>query len=111
NKEIDEELQHDRKRIKEEVKLLLLGMLIYQLPHCILSRLFLCMCYIGPGESGKSTIFKQMKIISLNGGFTREERMEYRMVVFGNCITQMKVIVNAAAKLSIDMGSDENKVC
>ncbi|KAL6072816.1 Guanine nucleotide-binding protein subunit alpha [Balamuthia mandrillaris] len=87
NKDIDEEISQDRKRLKEEVKLLLLG----------------------PGESGKSTIFKQMKIISLDGGFKPEELLAYKFVIYGNCITQMKVLVNAAAKLGIDMSSDENR--
>ncbi len=65
---------------------------------------------LGPGESGKSTIFKQMKIISLAGGFTQDELLEYKFVVFGNCITQMKVIVNAASKLGIEMSTEENRV-
>lgn len=86
NNEIEYELNHERKKIKEEVKLLLLG----------------------PGESGKSTIFKQMKIISMAGGFTREELMTYKFVIYGNCITQMKVIVHAAAKLGVSMSTEEN---
>lgn len=65
---------------------------------------------IGPGESGKSTIFKQMKIISMAGGFTREELMAYKHVIHGNCVTQMKVIVHAASKLGIEMASEENMV-
>ncbi|ELR25473.1 guanine nucleotide-binding protein alpha-5 subunit, putative [Acanthamoeba castellanii str. Neff] len=86
NNEIDYELQQDRKRLRQEVKLLLLG----------------------PGESGKSTIFKQMKIISMAGGFTREELMAYKHVIYGNCVTQMKVIVHAASKLGIEMASEDN---
>ena len=63
----------------------------------------------GPGESGKSTIFKQMKIIQMNGGFTEEEKKAYRYIVFGNCITQMKVIVTAADKLGVSYSSPQNK--
>lgn len=85
NSEIDKELQNDRKKLKEEVKLLLLG----------------------AGESGKSTIFKQMKIISMYGGFTNEELEFYKTVVYGNCITQMKVIVGVAQKLNITLESNE----
>ena len=85
--DIDKMLYNDRKRLREEVKLLLLG----------------------PGESGKSTIFKQMKIIQDNGGFTTEELQSYKYIVYGNCVTQMKVIVNAAMKLGIELATDENK--
>lgn len=86
-KEIDHALQKQAKMLREEVKLLLLG----------------------PGESGKSTFFKQMKIIQNNGGYTEDELASFKYIVFGNCITQMKVIVNAAAKLNIDMESPENR--
>lgn len=79
NKEIDNQLNRHGKMLKEEVKLLLLG----------------------PGESGKSTIFKQMKIIQTDGGYSPEELASYKYIVYGNCITQMKVIVNAAQKLDI----------
>jgi len=87
SKEIDNILYGDRKRLREEVKLLLLG----------------------PGESGKSTVFKQMKIIQDNGGFTTEELQSYKYIVYGNCVTQMKVIVNAAMKLNIQLSTEDNK--
>eukprot|EP01104_Vermistella_antarctica_P009841 TRINITY_DN257_c0_g1_i1.p1 TRINITY_DN257_c0_g1~~TRINITY_DN257_c0_g1_i1.p1 ORF type:complete len:355 (-),score=122.09 TRINITY_DN257_c0_g1_i1:368-1432(-) len=87
SKEIGQQLAKHGRVLKEEVKLLLLG----------------------PGESGKSTIFKQMKIIQKNGGYQQEELASYKYIIFGNCITQMKVIVNAAAKLAIEMEGDENK--
>jgi GTPase SAR1 family protein len=64
---------------------------------------------LGPGESGKSTIFKQMKIIQKNGGFKEDELHSYKYIIFGNCITQMKVIVSAAAKLGIECESEENR--
>jgi len=85
--DIDKTINGDRKKLRDEVKLLLLG----------------------PGESGKSTVFKQMKIIQDHGGFSTEELQSYKYIVFGNCVTQMKVIVNAAMKLNIDLDSDENK--
>ncbi|KAL6071183.1 guanine nucleotide-binding protein subunit alpha [Balamuthia mandrillaris] len=86
NQEIEQELAHDRKRYREDVKLLLLG----------------------TGESGKSTVFKQMKIIS-EGGFKQDELKSYTSNVYSNCITQMKVIVNAASVMNIDMEHPENK--
>jgi hypothetical protein len=51
-----------------------------------------------------------MKIIQDNGGFTTEELQSYKYIVYGNCVTQMKVIVNAALKLNIELESDENRV-
>lgn len=87
SKKIDDRLREDGKRMREEVKLLLLG----------------------PGESGKSTVFKQMKIIQDNGGFSTEELQSYKYIVYGNCVTQMKVIVNAAFKLGYQLDSPENE--
>eukprot|EP01087_Luapelamoeba_hula_P007340 TRINITY_DN1799_c0_g1_i1.p1 TRINITY_DN1799_c0_g1~~TRINITY_DN1799_c0_g1_i1.p1 ORF type:complete len:352 (-),score=67.93 TRINITY_DN1799_c0_g1_i1:115-1170(-) len=76
NDEIDKDLGRARRIQKDQVKLLLLG----------------------TGESGKSTIFKQMKIISAMGGFAPEELAAYRYVIYGNCITQMKVLVTASKR-------------
>jgi len=64
---------------------------------------------LGAGESGKSTIFKQMKIIQKNGGYKPEELSTYKFIIYGNCITQMKVIVSAAMKIGIEMENEENK--
>jgi len=82
--EIDSILSKRQKQSAEEVKLLLLG----------------------PGESGKSTIFKQMKILQVGGGFTQEELQQYRYIVYGNCITQMRVLVTACDKLGLEYESD-----
>jgi guanine nucleotide-binding protein subunit alpha len=84
---IDDQLNSDRKRIKSEVKILLLG----------------------PGESGKSTIFKQMKIIQDGGGYTRDELLEYKYIIFANCISQMKCLVDAGIKLGMDAATPANK--
>jgi GTPase SAR1 family protein len=86
SQEIDKIINQDRKKIREEVKLLLLG----------------------PGESGKSTIFKQMKIIQDNGGFSQDELQSYKYIVYGNCVTQMKVLVSAAVKTGAQLDSEEN---
>jgi len=62
---------------------------------------------LGPGESGKSTVFKQLKIIQDNGGFSKEELMSYIPVVRSNSISQMRVILEAAALLKIELFSQE----
>jgi len=62
---------------------------------------------LGPGESGKSTVFKQMKIIQDDGGFSQEELISYKSVIYSNCVSQMRVILEAAALLKIELHSEE----
>lgn len=50
---------------------------------------------LGTGESGKSTIAKQMKILHTEG-FTKQELLSYRPVVYHNAVTSMKVLVQQA---------------
>ena len=52
-----------------------------------------------------------MKILSVGGGFSDDELQSYKYIVFGNCVTQMKVIVSAAIKLNFELDTEENKVC
>eukprot|EP01117_Protostelium_nocturnum_P012021 TRINITY_DN43_c0_g1_i1.p1 TRINITY_DN43_c0_g1~~TRINITY_DN43_c0_g1_i1.p1 ORF type:complete len:352 (-),score=119.88 TRINITY_DN43_c0_g1_i1:106-1161(-) len=86
NKDIDKFLQADKKKSNQQVKLLLLG----------------------AGESGKSTIFKQMKIIQQNGGYSTEELASYKSIIFGNCITQMKNIIYAMEQFEAPFSNPEN---
>jgi len=54
---------------------------------------------LGAGESGKSTLFKQM--ITIYGkGFSIEDRKEYIHVVFANIITSVKVLCDQSEKLA-----------
>jgi len=50
---------------------------------------------LGAGESGKSTIFKQMKIL-YGEGFSQEERNSFRRYIWGNIIEAIKAICEAA---------------
>ncbi|MDP2439593.1 MAG: hypothetical protein Q8P67_27910, partial [archaeon] len=75
SKNIDTNLRKDKKFLENEIKLLLLG----------------------AGESGKSTIAKQMKIIYLKG-FTDNERRPYREIIFSNIIMSMRALVLAVDK-------------
>jgi hypothetical protein len=77
---IDAELQDAGTQFHNEVKLLLLG----------------------TGESGKSTIFKQMKIIHSNG-FTESERRFYAGHARANLIVNMKVLVHGAKSLGFKL--------
>jgi len=73
---IDEGLRKYRKELDKEIKLLLLG----------------------AGDSGKSTVFKQMKIIHLEG-FTEDERKSFKLAVIGNLINSMQCLIRAAHSL------------
>lgn len=62
---------------------------------------------IGAGESGKSTIVKQMKIIH-ETGYSQEECEQYRPVVYSNTIQSLMAIIRAMGQLRIDF-ADPNK--
>ncbi|VDP03558.1 unnamed protein product [Soboliphyme baturini] len=85
SKLIDDQLKADGERAAREVKLLLLG----------------------AGESGKSTIVKQMKIIH-ETGYSEEERKAYKPVVYSNTMQSMMAIIRAMNMLKIDFASREN---
>ena len=61
NEEIENQLKRDKMNLRNEIKMLLLG----------------------AGESGKSTILKQMKLIH-EGGYSRDERESFREVSVDN---------------------------
>ncbi|XP_077385465.1 guanine nucleotide-binding protein G(i) subunit alpha-2-like isoform X1 [Festucalex cinctus] len=79
SKMIDKNLREDGEKAAREVKLLLLG----------------------AGESGKSTIVKQMKIIH-EDGYSEDECKQYRAVVYSNTIQSIMAIVKAMVSLKID---------
>ncbi|KAM5439968.1 Guanine nucleotide-binding protein alpha-2 subunit [Microsporum audouinii] len=79
---IDRVLEEDMKRLKKECKILLLG----------------------SGESGKSTIVKQMKIIHQNG-YSVEELSMYRLTVYKNLLDCAKSLVWAMHQFEIQPSS------
>uniref|UniRef100_UPI00358EBCA7 guanine nucleotide-binding protein G(i) subunit alpha-1-like n=1 Tax=Myxine glutinosa TaxID=7769 RepID=UPI00358EBCA7 len=81
SKQIDKNLRQDGDKASREVKLLLLG----------------------AGESGKSTIVKQMKIIH-EDGYTEEERKQYKAIVYSNTIQSMITIIRAMGSLQVEFG-------
>eukprot|EP01134_Creolimax_fragrantissima_P000893 CFRG0893T1 len=83
---IDKQLEIERQNHENEIRLLLLG----------------------AGESGKSTIAKQMKIIHQNG-FTIEEKNAYIVIVQENVVICMSTIVNAMEELQIELDDPANK--
>jgi len=70
---IDKEISNRRSVLKNEVRMLLLG----------------------AGESGKTTFTKQVKIIHL-GGFSTEDRLRFREVVFEDVLYSIQNLVRAS---------------
>ncbi|KAI0249627.1 heterotrimeric G protein alpha subunit B [Lactifluus subvellereus] len=80
NEEIENQLRRDKVMAKNEIKMLLLG----------------------AGESGKSTVLKQMKLIH-HGGYTEQERESYKEIIFSNTIQSMRAILEAMPQLDISL--------
>ena len=68
-----------------------------------------CLSKTGAGESGKSTILKQMKLIYAQG-FSKTERLEWKPVVFSNVVQSFRTISEAMTELTIKFENPENEV-
>ncbi|UNI15801.1 G-Protein alpha subunit [Purpureocillium takamizusanense] len=86
SRDIDRTLRQDEKRMSKEIKLLLLG----------------------AGESGKSTILKQMKLI-YSQGFTKNERLEWKPVIFSNIVQSFRTIQEAMTELNYRFDNADNE--
>ncbi|XP_025023720.1 guanine nucleotide-binding protein G(t) subunit alpha-3-like, partial [Python bivittatus] len=62
----------------------------------------------GAGESGKSTLVKQMKIIHKDG-FTDQECQEYKSVIYSNVLQSILMIVKAMSTLGIEYENSQSK--
>jgi len=87
NEDIENQLKKEEAAARSEVKMLLLG----------------------AGESGKSTIIKQMKLIH-DGGYNNDERESFKEIIYSNTIQSMRVIMEAMVRLNIPLGSPANEV-
>jgi guanine nucleotide-binding protein G(o) subunit alpha len=86
SKKIEKDLKEDGIQAAKDIKLLLLG----------------------AGESGKSTIVKQMKIIH-ESGFTSQEFKRYRQVVYSNTIQSLVAILRAMTNLGIAFSHEDRE--
>jgi guanine nucleotide-binding protein subunit alpha len=84
---IDKSLKNDKKMMDRTIKILLLG----------------------AGESGKSTIIKQMRIIH-SGGFPEDERRQTRAVIYSNLVIAFKVLLDIMRAEQIDFELENTKV-
>ncbi|KAF7320630.1 Heterotrimeric G-protein alpha subunit [Mycena chlorophos] len=76
---IDRSIQEDSKKFKKECKILLLG----------------------SGESGKSTIVKQMKIIHQKG-YDPHERAEYRPIIYKNVLDSAATLARVVRRAGVE---------
>jgi len=60
---------------------------------------------LGAGESGKSTIAKQLKILHLKG-FKEEEILQYKKQVHSNILTNVKLLIKGAETLDIPLQNE-----
>lgn len=86
SQKIDKDLEEDSKRLRRECKILLLG----------------------SGESGKSTIVKQMKIIHLKG-YSDAELYSYRPTMYKNLLECAKAVISAMRQFGIEPTLEENR--
>lgn len=63
---------------------------------------------LGAGESGKSTLVKQMKIIH-GDGYTPTELVSYKPTVVDNLVHSMRAVLEAMGSLHINLGDQANR--
>ncbi|XP_059924836.1 guanine nucleotide binding protein (G protein) alpha v1 [Gadus macrocephalus] len=64
---------------------------------------------LGPAESGKSTLVKQMKLIH-SCGFTKQELISFKPAILDNLLTSMKFVLQGMGMLRINLSNKNNKV-
>lgn len=64
---------------------------------------------VGAGESGKSTVLKQMKLIYATG-FSKNEKLEWKPVVFNNIVQSFRLIHDAMSDMNIAFEKPESEV-
>jgi len=63
---------------------------------------------LGTGESGKSTIFKQMQILYVEEGFTEYEKSTFRHVVRRNVVESMQTLLFGCEKFGLAFEGGES---
>ncbi|KDR70664.1 hypothetical protein GALMADRAFT_127555 [Galerina marginata CBS 339.88] len=65
------------------------------------------MLLLGAGESGKSTILKQMRLIH-QGRYTKSERESYKEIIYSNTVQSMRAVLMALPQLDLDISPRNN---
>jgi guanine nucleotide-binding protein subunit alpha len=103
SQEIDQQIKREAEKSGREVKLLLLGMITSGIAFKRVANIG-----VGSGESGKSTIVKQMKIIH-QGGYTKDELALYRLTIYKNLIDCAKALIGAMQQFNVELRDPENE--
>lgn len=82
---------------------------IHTIHGAVVSYVLTRFVFIGAGESGKSTILKQMKLIYAQG-FNKNERLDFKPVIFSNIVQSFKTISEAMAEMGYEYDSPDNEV-
>lgn len=120
NEEIENQLKRDKINMRNEVKMLLLGKkkkrnsgwpseveIVRKFMQTTFSFFFFFFFLpgLGAGESGKSTVLKQMKLIH-DGGYTQDEREAFKEIIFSNTIQSMRVILDAMLAMDVSLENE-----
>lgn len=65
--------------------------------------------FAGAGESGKSTVLKQMRLIH-SKGFTSQERKQWKVTIFQNLLHAFQVVFGAMEEQEVEFENAENIV-
>ena len=98
NEQIENQLKRDKLSQRNEIKMLLLGMTLGGTN----TRSRFANTRTGAGESGKSTILKQMKLIH-EGSYSRDERESFKEIIYSNTVQSMRVILEAMESLELPL--------
>ncbi|KAF2072629.1 hypothetical protein CYY_006052 [Polysphondylium violaceum] len=88
SKQIEKQLKTEKKIMDSELKLLLLG----------------------TGDSGKSTVVKQMKILHLKG-YSEEERKNLKSFVYRNLIEILQSLIYGCSILNLEIQDKDQSLC
>jgi guanine nucleotide-binding protein subunit alpha len=108
SRELDKIIRSDEKRLSREVKLLLLGMSALPLATAI-DTTIADSFPTGAGESGKSTVLRQMKLIYAQG-FSKNEKLEWKPIIFNNIVQAFKMIHEAMDDYGMKFENADNEV-
>ncbi|KAL1514884.1 hypothetical protein AB1Y20_003966 [Prymnesium parvum] len=64
---------------------------------------------LGAGESGKSTIFKQVKLIT-SSGYSQDELHHFRYIIHRNALDGIKILLEEAEKRSLELSEDNEEL-